>query len=254
MRLCKTVLVCITMSAVSTFAAAAEGLAITPAFSWTGFYAGVQAGYGTGNSRPAIFHETSNGNRYFDAEFGSIAPQGFLGGLQAGYNQQYRKFVVGIEADFALANINGSASGTRMPYPYYTPALANQSITVSTQSQVDWLATIRPRIGYAGDDYLAFVTAGLALGKVKYQQSMSDTYDYTGTSSSNDTRVGYVVGFGFEKVIQPNLTVKIEYQYVDLGSKSTSPSRETGDKKGFMISTENRIDLHTLRVGINRKF
>ena len=54
-----------------------------PVFTWTGFYVGVNAGYGW---------NTGNGNRYFDPAFGYYADGGsdggFVGGAQAGYNYQ----------------------------------------------------------------------------------------------------------------------------------------------------------------------
>ncbi len=68
---------------------------LAPAFSWTGFYVGGHVGYGWASSR---YND-------FTAAFGpaSINANGFLGGVQAGYNWQMNNFVFGVEADMPLA-------------------------------------------------------------------------------------------------------------------------------------------------------
>ena len=61
------------------------------AFNWTGFYAGVNAGYG------------------FSADFGASgidSADGFTGGAQAGYNMQFNPLVVGIEGEIDYADIS----------------------------------------------------------------------------------------------------------------------------------------------------
>jgi outer membrane immunogenic protein len=81
-------------------------------FSWTGFYAGAQAGGGgfanqvtngpnaadgTVNFPPEFVHSTANGS-------------GWLGGGYAGFNHQINQFVIGIDGDYSWANLTGSSS------------------------------------------------------------------------------------------------------------------------------------------------
>src|SRR3974390_2849365 len=64
-------------------------------FDWTGFYVGIQGGFGLGNgdhTRPG-----------FDS--GTYSPQGGLAGGTVGYNWQYAgKWVVGLEGDAAWSD------------------------------------------------------------------------------------------------------------------------------------------------------
>src|ERR1700744_4420967 len=65
-------------------------------FSWTGFYAGVNAGYGFGGNDRAGVHL----DNVFLGDVGTLENSGFLGGVQAGYNYQTGSFVFGLEAEF----------------------------------------------------------------------------------------------------------------------------------------------------------
>ena len=70
---------------------------VAPAFSWTGLYLGVNAGYGFGS--------ISKAGVYFNDK------QSFVGGGQVGYNYQFApNLVLGIEADLQTANLRASAN------------------------------------------------------------------------------------------------------------------------------------------------
>src|SRR5829696_7019998 len=76
-----------------------------PLFTWTGFYVGVNAGYGwnSGNSSyidPAFGYGSSSGD-----------DGGFVGGAQIGYNYQIGSFVLGVETDLQYADVGNKSSG-----------------------------------------------------------------------------------------------------------------------------------------------
>src|SRR4051812_43501017 len=93
-----------------------------PVFTWTGFYVGVNAGYGFSNS-------DNHGLGSFNAVPGSLSDglrgytgtvtagsfdrnnDGFVGGGQIGYNYQMGSWVVGIEADLQFADMNKTDNG-----------------------------------------------------------------------------------------------------------------------------------------------
>jgi len=109
-----------------------------PVFTWTGFYAGVNVGWNQ--------NEMDVRNRGFTGTTGSYNPfsekkNGFIGGFQVGYNQQFDMFVAGVEADLNyLGNRRASGSTARSP-----------NGTVSGTSRLDWLGTLRARAGVAMD-------------------------------------------------------------------------------------------------------
>jgi len=68
-----------------------------PVWSWTGFYIGGDIGYGWSN----VDHSIT-----INALGVSTKPSGFIGGIHAGYNWQFGRFVAGFETDMAWANIS----------------------------------------------------------------------------------------------------------------------------------------------------
>ena len=154
-----------------------------PIFNWSGFYLGVQGGYGWGDTRhdfPGGTHDT------FDVN-------GWLGGVTIGANWQTGQTVVGLEGDYAWASIDGSQTGNCVP---------------SCSTELKRVGTARLRLGHAWDQWLGYVTGGFAFGEVRaWEAAFSDT----------DWRTGWTAGLGVEGAIGHNWTVKLEYLYVDLG-------------------------------------
>ncbi|MFD2228288.1 outer membrane protein, partial [Microvirga arabica] len=68
-------------------------IAAAPIFTWTGFYVGVNAGYGWSNDD---FDSVDLADEDDDG--------GFVGGAQVGYNYQIGSFVVGLEGDIQYAD------------------------------------------------------------------------------------------------------------------------------------------------------
>ena len=107
---------------------------VAPVFTWTGFYVGINAGYGFGRSD-------------WDPAPGSFNTDGFLVGGTLGYNLQTGSYVWGIEADLDYTNMKGSTAGV--------------------ETRVPWFGTVRGRIGYAFDRFMPYITGGLAAGQIK---------------------------------------------------------------------------------------
>jgi len=162
---------------------------VPPAFTWTGFYIGANAGYGWGSVResaPIGFHDTD----------------GFIGGGQIGYNYQVGQVVFGVEADFQGADLSSRVDNVFGDY---------------ATTELNWFGTVRGRIGFAIDRFLPYVTAGFAYGNV----NTSFQFPRLGASFGKDnTQFGYAVGAGVEYAFTNNFTAKLEYMYVDLDRAS----------------------------------
>lgn len=104
--------------------------ALVPVASWTGFYAGVNAGGGWGtkqinnsvinNPCPVNFFcfATGASNAVLPGQF-ATHPHGFIGGGQIGYNYQLApNWVAGIETDFQGANLRGKADANNVLLPF----------------------------------------------------------------------------------------------------------------------------------------
>jgi outer membrane immunogenic protein len=183
-------------------------------YNWTGFYAGINGGYAWGTSNwdvPAI----------------SNSPSGWLVGGTLGYNYQMGSWVLGIEGDVDWSDVKGSA--------------VCGAFTCDTK--LNYLGTIRGRIGYAFDRWLPYVTGGGAYGDVKAASSDPAT---TGLIKS---QFGWTVGGGVEYAFSGSWTAKVEYLYVDLGKFDCGALCTVG-------ATTNNISFHEniVRAGLNYKF
>jgi outer membrane immunogenic protein len=182
--------------------------------NWTGFYIGANAGGGWGTK--TFFDET-------DPLFGKqVQVNGFLGGVQAGYNYQVNWVVFGIEGSFDWADLQGNFEG-------FAP-------------KVSWLATATGRIGGAVDHALLYVMGGVAWAH--------DNYDVCCFAHNSETRAGGLLGAGIEYAFTPNWSGKIEYHFIDFGKKDLTFCEADGDC--FTDAIDQKI--HTVTVGVNYKF
>jgi outer membrane immunogenic protein len=152
-------------------------------------------------------------------QWGSVSnfsgnPSGIAGGGQIGYNWQVGQFVFGAETDIQAS----AADDTFAPWQFSNP----------------WFGTLRGRVGYAMNNILFYGTAGLAYGNLKA--------NLAGLEESK-TLVGWTGGLGMEVGFTPNWRAKVEYLYMDLGSRSFS-----------VTGTDNGLQSSYLRFGVNYHF
>jgi high affinity Mn2+ porin len=218
--------------ATCSFAAAADLPASMPIkapvraaiYNWTGFYVGGNFGYGGGNIG-------SNTNS-LPLE-GILLPQsstGLIAGFQAGYNRQLaNRVVLGVEADTAFTSPLDQAALGRMP-----PAAFNSSL--------DYVGTLRGRIGYAYGAWMPYITAGWAWGHTHIGIN-----DGSG-SIIGHYQTGWTAGLGVEFAVSGNWSAKLEYDYIDLSS-------QLYDLSGYGLSNAN-VDPHIslAKVGLNYRF
>ena len=208
-----------------------------PVCVWCGWYIGVNAGYAWGKSdtntvSPDLpFSDPVAAAIYSASESPNIDSHGFTGGVQLGYNQQINAIVLGAEADFEDFSLRGSANTTVTPP-------GNVQVLSQTNVKSDWLFTLRPRLGIAQGQVMAYVTGGLAVTDVKYSQT--NTYvglvpSEVGTISS--TRAGWTAGGGVEAKITSMWSVKAEYLYADFGNLSTTLINPITPTTNFSHST-----------------
>ena len=156
---------------------------------------------------------------------GNFSTSGYLIGGTLGGNYQWGQFVLGIEGDGDWTNLTGTST-------------TNCGVGCTTQS--DWLATVRGRAGYAFDRVLVYGTGGGAFANVQAA--------YAALPFSSSTQTGWTAGGGVEFAFTPNLTAKVEYLYVDLGSQACPPGSCAASATSVTL-TENVV-----RAGINYKF
>jgi outer membrane immunogenic protein len=183
-------------------------------YNWTGFYIGINGGYGWGTSNWSLPAVTNK-------------PKGGMFGGTLGYNYQVGSLVWGLEWDLDWSDVKGSVA--------CGPG-------VSCETKNSWLTTFRGRIGYAFDRWMPYFTAGGAYGEVKATASAP----LLGAAvSTTNNQLGWTIGGGVEYAFLSNWSAKLEYLYVDLGSFDTGPAPLVNN-----VSFKENI----VRAGLNYKF
>ena len=169
--------------------------ALAAGHDWSGAYLGGQMGYASGTSRYSSD---------IDEQL-KFSPDGFLGGIYGGYNHQFsNNMVLGLDADFSLANIKNNGK-------YYDGGIRDPE--VGTSIKMRWNGAARIRAGYAVDRFLPYVAAGLSYGKYKLS-----VWDEEGSMLDvSKTRTGWTIGAGLDYAVTDNLIARVEYRYSDFG-------------------------------------
>jgi outer membrane immunogenic protein len=152
----------------------------------------------------------------------SASSSSWLAGAQAGYNWQKGSLVYGVEADISGTGLKSTMNTTLLSLFVPPP-------TASTTSSIDWYGTLRGRLGWATGPVMFYGTGGLAYGQTRVNSTLNDNIVLTSLNSqSSSVKAGWVVGFGVEYLLRPNLIANLGYQYVDLGTTSLVASSPGG--------------------------
>ncbi|WP_420968485.1 outer membrane protein [Bradyrhizobium sp. B120] len=235
---------------------------VTPAYNWSGFYAGVNVGGGwyDGGNITSSSNITSliAPDNIVRIPVSDSSQSGVTAGGLLGYNYQLGKVVLGVEADFNYADLNSSRGGSTVVTFFHSPT---ESFNFQTTSKIDWFGTVRGRIGFVpAERLLIYGTGGLAYGEVKTHIANSEVFS-NGFSrlwlgDNSDVRVGWAAGGGLEYAFTNNWTLRGEYLYVDLGSSGVTATFQGADPLQSQIrynaSRENRFSV--ARAALSYKF
>lgn len=184
---------------------------------------------------------------------GDLAPTGFTGGVQGGYNWQYGAVVLGGEGDFGAFDFgqSGTAAGT---FPF---VFAGTSYALRESMSTSWLMTLRGRVGYTVQpNLLLYATGGLALTDFSFSSSYSDNanngivFGGTGFGKNSDVKAGGVVGGGGEWLLDSRWSIKAEYLYLDFGSMNVAVPVVNGNFAQTM-AVDADLTAQVARIGIN---
>ena len=255
-----------------------------PVFTWTGFYAGINAGYGFGtgdNNNAATVVGVGPASGLIGAGTAAFAfdnrrsDEGFVGGGQIGYNYQFTPgsgVVIGIEADAQYVDF-GRDRNRFFPATGSAPLLAGaQLFNPNGLSGLDFFGTVRGRLGYAFDRTLVYGTGGFAYGA----GGGSDFGLPNG--SSDDFKTGWAAGGGIEYALPTDsflnffkssaVTLKVEGLYVNLdrgnrlnGAFGATPAGNLvyTNSPGVVLAAGNvarqrETEFAVVRAGLNYKF
>jgi outer membrane immunogenic protein len=195
--------------------------------TWAGFYVGGHIGYGEGD-----FDHRQDLNYFDNLDPGeddsysfrtSLSPDGLVGGVQGGYNWQINQLVLGIEADISFTDWGHSSSVFNSDDVLDLGGLGgldpDEYAFGRASADIDFLASVRGRLGFAMNNLLVYGTGGIAWADadasarmVVYDSSTDIETEWTGKRSFND--ICFVVGAGMGWMIIPQtFSVGVEGLY-----------------------------------------
>jgi outer membrane immunogenic protein len=131
---------------------------------------------------------------------------------------------------------------TQIPKATIPTEITNESILSMIGPLSESAGFTRPRRG------------GLAYGEVKHGFATNNALGSFNNTYVNNTSAGWTVGAGAEWGFAPNWSVKAEYLYMDLGTRTfaTIPSGTTPVGASIDLRFEDKFQI--ARVGINYRF
>ncbi len=184
---------------------------------WDGAYVGVFGGYGSGLAD----HVSGPGTNDVDLE-------GFLLGVTAGVNFTLTEGIVaGVVGDLAWSNIGGEIVGGGFDGTVHT---------------INWMGSVRGRLGFDGGAFMPYLTAGLAFANASRHTEL------LGGDDTDATHIGWTAGAGVEFAVTEDVSVDLQYRYTDLGEQVyVWPD---------IAAIDPTIDMHThaVTVGLNWSF
>jgi outer membrane immunogenic protein len=208
---------------------------VPPPFTWTGCYAGAQAGGGFGqkdlNDTAGVVSPITG----FTSA--NLTISGYMLGGQIGCDYQF--------APNWLAGIEGAASGGRIggSTGVATPGIPGDSATF--KETTDLLTSVTARIGYAWDRWLLYAKGGAAWASDRYGAfDALATYDFEGL----ETRLGWTAGAGIEWAIWNDWSIKLEYDYYGFGTHSVTFIDNVSGTVGPLGIKQN---MQVIKLGVN---
>lgn len=238
------------------FKAAPRAVAPAPvAYDWSGIYVGAHVGGGWATNDQSDPGLGIIGTLLGVPPVQTTDSSGILGGLQAGWNYQIGRLVLGTELDFSWADVNGTSTSTFAAGIVGPGTSISRSLTANT----DWMGTSTVRLGYAHDRWMFYSKAGAAFAHTNYTSTWlgngaGGATLFTGTGDK--TSVGWTVGFGAEWAFMSNWSAKLEYDFMDFGSRTVTVNGTIGPgainvPASFGIVNEQTINQ--VKFGLNYK-
>jgi outer membrane immunogenic protein len=227
--------------------------------SWTGFYLGINGGYGWGEDSDW----TLGGNL-----LGTGRTTGGLVGGQIGYNWQMGSLVFGIQGDGDWSRIKGTAHNNITGAPDNRCWGGNSDQTAECTSNIKAMGNLTARIGFLpAPNTLIYGKAGINWSSMDLSVNnvvdlLGGTCGPVGTrapgySTNNQLRTGLTAGVGIEQRVYQKVSVFGEYNVVDNGGTSTQ--RFTGGTGAGGCTPDFAATVSTkptsiVKVGVNFQF
>lgn len=276
------------------------------AVDWTGPYVGANIGYGFGKTQGSVTDSAGNPADLVNDSRVDVSLRNMMAGFHAGYQYQLpSNIILGVEADIAGGNLGGWTSVGITETSTYVAALQNSGkLESDTRYAWDSMMTLRGKLGYSLGQSLIYGTGGIAWlretdKRNQYRsggggdRGINNIVEHYFEEKVRHNRQGWIAGFGLERALGRNWSLRTEYSYARFGQKdfafdnaragisqqwssvsfardpvtgailrdptTNQPIRITEGDEGKSNMVRGRVqrtsaDLHSVRMGISYRF
>jgi outer membrane immunogenic protein len=222
-----------------------------PVASWTGWYVGLDGGYGwdrsTGSTTCITPEGVVGGLGCWTPNSGMVRPEGGLFGGQIGYNLQSNSIVYGLESDIQWSGIKSTGATSNI---CCTPAFVSAVGAITASADLQWFGTVRARAGVlVAPNALLYATGGLIYGR----ESLTSVLTYplvSYPSAGSVTRAGGTAGGGIEYAFTRSFSGRIEGLWYEMGSANIAV---TSPLTLYTYQTHYNFEGSIVRGGLNWK-
>lgn len=245
----------------SAFAADLPPPSSAAPYSFAGVYSGLFAGYGSldNAARPMCSKPADpEALNCLILPAHKLRVEDFTAGSEIGYNLPLTPgsgVVIGAAADYQFTRLRGY--GTLQGYFTIPDTGETRTVIHHAGQRLDFLGTLRGKIGYAFDRFFVYGTGGLAYGNVRidtntaFPLTPSFSVDFEGRKG--ELRTGYVAGGGIEYAFSQRLSAKVEGLYYDLGARSL-PADQIFGQSPYRYGARVETSGYLARAGLNYRF
>lgn len=224
-------------------------------YHWNGLYVGLNGGaaFSQFNAKtsttvgPAL--DPIQVNAVNAAGDQTLNTQGFLTGIQGGYNWQYNQLLLGVETDIQSLSTNDVINTGAILYPN----LPDRQFVLSAYGNNNWLFTARPRIGITTNNWLFYATGGLGLAALRSDYIFSNNAAELESKKVSVIQPGYVIGVGIETSLTRKLSLKAEYLFENFNNMTATHMNHLMPAGQNFTNTLN-LQSSILRLGLNYHF
>lgn len=223
---------------------------------WEGPYIGFSLGYG---KTKADFNSEGQQTTYFNAIDSEQMNEPILsknlddnnlnGSLSLGFNNQNKNLVYGLEANISFLNYDEQNDTGYITYN----SLPGRKFQVENELKNNWLISLAPRIGYANQNSLFFLSAGLAFTHIDYKFDFNDELPEESSFREKGWKQGWTGSIGYEHILSNGWNLKMEYSYSKFNDVIDGKSQlGTNSSDGFNHQMD--LEINNFKIGFIKKF
>lgn len=224
--------------------------------AWAGLNAGISVGSHLANKRSIDISGTplitgAQPTRVVPYSLSVDRDESTIGGLLVGYNWKAASMVYGLEADYTFNDLKDKSR--------HCSPVGCASVETTASASVDNLMTLRGRLGFAPtNQWLLAVTGGLAAGKVNVKNNINEFAGAGRQFSDSETKnkIGWALGVEAGYAFTPNLMLRGDYTYYDLGKSGSRRGYQTNPALNTQYADYDsiRMDGNLFRISLMYKF